>query len=233
MGYVPQSEDLAGMGLEQGEVFVTGGIARPEYCLILVTKSGNVKRVAINDLRDSEGEWQAVIGLASKNDEVVCAEVGPVETQVMLFTAKGKAIRFESGQVNPQATPSARGVKAITLREGDKLVAGAVFDPAQASHVIILSETGYLKQTPLNEFSIHKRGGQGVQSLAVKKQTGPVALATMGNGTGPVDLITAGGRRQRLNAKQIPEVNRGKPGRLLGQFKPGESVSHVVSLHIL
>jgi len=105
-------------------------------------------------LRGSEGAWQSVIGLAGNDDEVICAGIGPDEMQVMLFTKKGKAIRFGSGPVNAQPTPSARGVRAIKLRVGDSLAAGIIFDPEQTTHIIISGEAGYLKRTPLSEFPL-------------------------------------------------------------------------------
>lgn len=224
---VPESESPAGMGLAEGEWFVTSGIVDPEQYLVLVTRTGNIKRVAVRDLRGSEGVWHPVIGLAGNNDEVLCAGVSSAESQVMLFTAKGKAIRFESGPVRTQATPGARGVKAITLRDSDSLIAGLIFDPAQISHVIILSKTGCLKRTPLNEFPLQKRGGQGVRCLAVNKQTGAVARVAAESGARFVDLITVSGRRQRLVAADIPEADRVKAGKKLMQFK-GDTVSMVV-----
>ena len=93
------------------------------------------------------------------------AGVGGDEAQVMFFTS-ARANRFAAADVNPQATPSARGVAGIKLRKGDRLLGGAVIaDPKAKLGVVVVSKTGFIKRVPLDEFSVQGRAGQGVQSL--------------------------------------------------------------------
>jgi len=151
-----------------------------------------------------------VVGLAGEDDGVLFAGVGGDEAQVMFFGAS-RANRFVAGDVNPQATRSAKGVAGIKVRGGDRLLGGMVIsDPTAELGVVVVSKRGYVKRTPLGEFSVQGRGGQGVMLLNQTKSTGPVAAAAAGPMDGSVDLISADGKRQRLDESPVTKrANRG------------------------
>ena len=128
--------------------------------------------------------------------------------------------------MNPQATPSAKGVVGIKARKGDRLLSGMVVsDPAADLGVVVISKRGYVKRVPLGEFSVQGRGGQGVLLLNQTKATGPVAAVMAGPMDGSVDLISADGKRQRLD--EVPVTNRANRGEKLVEL---EDVAEVVVL---
>jgi DNA gyrase subunit A len=212
VGRLPLSASFQDLGLARDEEIIGAGVLSDSCYLILGTKDGQVKRVKVEEIRSTaEASWATVIGLAGKADRVILAGVGGDEAQVMFYTSS-RANRFEAGSVNPQATPNARGVAGIKLRKGDRLLGGAVIpSPLSELGVIVVSQTGFLKRVPLDEFPVQGRGGQGVLLLNQSKATGPVVAVGLGPLDGAVDLIAAGGKRQRLAEVPVDKrPNRGE-----------------------
>jgi DNA gyrase subunit A len=174
------------------------------------TLQGQVKRVKLEDVQSTaEGYWATAIGLAG-GDAVLFAGVGDDKADALFFTSS-RAIRFSSSTVKPQATPSARGVTGIKLRKGDRMLAGALAPGGRAKMgVVVVSQTGFAKRVPLDEFPVQGRGGQGVLLLNQTKATGPVVAAALGPIKGAADLIAPDGKRQRLG--DLPLENRPNRG---------------------
>jgi DNA gyrase subunit A len=207
-------------GVAKGKRLAGGGIlpANAEnYHIVLLTRGGKVKRVHQDDLPRSVASWARLIGLA-KGDAVLAAGLDKGAAEVMLFTRQGQGIRFQASSVNPQASATATGVAAIKLVKGDELLSGAVFDPGVAGFVIVVSETGFVKRVPLEEWPTQGRAGKGVQSLAINKTTGRVSTATVVRGDDNyVDLALSDGRRFRLKLEDIPTDNRRNRGNPLAE----------------
>jgi DNA gyrase subunit A len=214
VGRLPRSASFSELGLGKGEQVVAAGVLSASSFLILGTVQGQVKRVRAEDVTSTaEASWASIIGLEGEDDRVLFAGVGGDKADVMFLTSS-RANRFAAASVNPQATPSARGVAAIKLRKGDQLLAGAVLDkPAANMGVVVVSKTGYLKRVPMDEFPVQGRGGQGVLVLNQTQATGPIVAATVGRMKGAVDLITADGKRQRVT--DVPEEKRANRGKKL------------------
>jgi len=226
VGRLPRSASFEELGLDRGERVVGGDILSDESYLVLGTRQGQVKRVKAEDVKSTaETSWATVIGLTGKGDSVLFAGVGGDEAQVMFFSTS-RANRFVAGDVNPQATPSAKGVTGIKVRKGDQLLGGGVVsDPTADLGVVVVSKKGYVKRVPLDEFPVRGRGSQGVLLLNQTKETGPVIAATVGEMNGSVDLITSGGKRQRLG--EVPVTHRPNRGDKLVEL---EDVTEVVVL---
>ncbi len=211
VGRLPRTTSFEELGLSKGGRVVGVGGLSDESCLVLGTRQGRVKRVKAEDVKSTaEASWATVVGLAGADDEVLFAGVGGDEAQVMFF-GTSLANRFVAGDVNPQATRSAKGVAGIKVRRGDRLLSGMVVsDPAADLGVVVVSKRGYVKRVPLGEFSVQGRGGQGVLLLNQTKATGPVAAVAAGPMDGSVDLISADGKRQRVD--EVPVTKRANRG---------------------
>jgi DNA gyrase subunit A len=230
VGRVPAAATFADLGLGKGEYLAGGGVIKPGQYLTLGTRAGNIKRAKVEDLTMSEASWAGVIGFNGK-DEILFAGVASDKAEVMFFTAGGKAIRFAAHEVNPQATPSARGVAGVKLGKDDRLVAGGVYEPEAKPEVIVVSQTGFVKRMLLQEFPIQGRGGQGVQSLEITKVTGKVAAAVVATSQAKsCDVLSAKGLRHRLMMESIPLADRRKRGEKLVDFGGDDVITAVVTL---
>lgn len=229
LGRVPRTGTLAELGLPKGEYVVASGVSAPDDYLVVGTRTGSIKRTCIQDLSTSEASWATCVGLNDKGGEVLFAAVGGNEMEAMFFTAKGKVIRFTTGEINPQATGSARGVSGIKIGPADSLVGGMVIREMKEAQVIVVSETGFIKRVPLDEFPLQGRGGQGVTSLEVVKSTGRVAAAAVALGSSKYcDVLSAKGRVHRLLISDLPVADRRKRGEKLIDFGADDTIARMV-----
>jgi DNA gyrase subunit A len=223
----------------QGDQIIFGGIADPAAKLVLATLGGSIKRVAVDDaLKGVEASWAMIIGLAEE-DQLVFAGMGSDEAQIFLYTegatGEAKMLRFPASAVNPQATPSAKGMAGIKLPENEAVRGGLLFEPGSDKKALVLLTTeGLIRRVPLEEFPVQGRAGQGVQILKVTEATGQIAgVAAVANDS-PVDVYSAKGKRLRLEVKEIPAAKRAQVGSpLRRKFKDlfgGESLARVVVL---
>jgi DNA gyrase subunit A len=215
VGRVPQKASLSDMGLKRDETIVHAGRFAPEGYLVLGTAQGKIKRVAMPGLVETaaEGMWTETIGLTS-GDRVTFAGVCDDKGEILFFT-DSKVLRISAETVSCQQTPSARGVAGIKLRKDDVLLGGAVMPHPKNQMVFILSEKGYFKRVPIDEFSVQGRGSMGVLSLNPTKATGKVVAAAVGQPTRStkVDVLGTDRKRQRISLRSIPidkRANRGK-----------------------
>ncbi|MFN8453338.1 MAG: DNA topoisomerase (ATP-hydrolyzing) [Anaerolineae bacterium] len=230
VGRVSAEATFADVGLGKGEYLIAAGVLTPGHYLTIGTRAGNIKRTKVEDLTMGEASWATVVGLDAK-DEALFAGVAGDKAEVMFFTAAGKAIRFAASEVNPQATGSARGVAGIKLGKEDSLVAGSVIEPEEQTQVVLVSQAGFAKRVPLNEFPVQGRGGQGVQSLEMTKVTGKVAAATVATAQAKMaDVISAKGLRHRLELESVPPADRRKRGDKLVDFGADDAIVAVVGL---
>lgn len=206
-----------GVTLSNGDRLVYAGVAEPTQKLVLATRSGTVKRVNVEDaLNRAEATWGMVIGL-EPNDAVVFAGLGSDEAQVFLYSAglsgEAKVLRFPANAVNPQATPSARGVAGIKLPEGEVVKGGLLFEPGSAAKAVVLLTTeGFIRRVSLEEFPAQGRAGQGVHVLKPTEATGTLAGAALAAPTSIVDVYSVKGKRLRLDFKSVPAGKRTHPG---------------------
>jgi DNA gyrase subunit A len=198
----------SGLDATKGEQVVGMGIVSKDCCLVIGTRQGQVKRVKATDLISSaEASWSTIIGLAGEDDGVLFAGMAGDDAEAMFFTAS-RAIRFAVGSVNPQATPSARGVAGIKLQPGDRLLGGALVpDPKAPTGVVVIHQGGQVKRVPLASFPVQGRGGQGV-ALGQSRATGPVVAVAVGPLDGAVDLIGVDGKRQRLGEVSVGDRDK-------------------------
>ena len=218
-GRVPLQSSFGDLGLGRGERIIATGAVVPGRKLVLVTKSGSVKRVNVEDMNGrTDASWGQMIGL-NADDEVCIAAIASDEAHVLIATAGSekntpRVLRFEAKSVNPQATPTARGVAAIKMIQDDPIVGGAVVEPdCNKGYVLLVTSLGQIKRITLAEFPVQGRGGQGVQAWKVTKATGPISgVSVIPSVKDDVDIFTDRARRLRLAAKDIPSATRAGRG---------------------
>jgi DNA gyrase subunit A len=226
VGRLPRAAAFEALGLTKDEHVVGAGLLSDKSCLVLGTRQGRVKRVKGEDIKSTaEASWASIIGLGGADDGVVFAGLGDDKAQAMFF-GTSRANRFVTGDVNPQATPSARGVAGIKVTKNNQLLGGTVITDNKADlGIVVISKNGFVKRVPLEEFSVQGRGGQGVMLLNQTKATGPVIAVAIGPLQGSVDLVATDGKRQRLD--EVPVTNRANRGEKLVEL---DDVAEVIVL---
>ncbi len=208
------------LGLERGERIIGTGVVRPGSKVVMVTRAGSVKRMNVEDLNGrTEGNWAQVIGLEDDRDEVLLGAIVSEAAEIFVVTSGSaettpRALRFEAKTVNPQATPTAKGVAAIKKLD-DAIIGGAIVEPKaiKKGFAIAVTEHGHVKRIALSEFPVQGRGGQGVQLWKVTGTTGLVSgFAVTESESGDVDIFSARSKRLRLAVKDLPVITRAARG---------------------
>ena len=146
-------------------------------------------------------------GIASDKAHMIIATAGSEKTP-------SRALRFEAKWINPQATPTAKGVSAIKMME-DPIIGGAIMEPSgmEKGFALLVTEKGLMKRITLDDFPVQGRGGQGVQTWKVTPATGKITgFAVTVSAVGDVDIYSTKGRRLRMGIKDLPAGTRAAKG---------------------
>jgi DNA gyrase subunit A len=137
-------------------------------------------------------------------------------SQVFLGTHSGMAIRFPETDVRPMGR-TAYGVRGITLRDDDRVVAMEVISAASDATVMTVCENGYGKRTPLDEYRVQSRGGVGIISIHTTDRNGRVVGIACVRDEDELLLITQQGKILRMPTSGTRPIGRATQGvRLIG-----------------
>lgn len=190
--------------------------------LILVTKQGITKKLRLNELQNIRKSGLIAISLKD-NDELMGVRKTEGEDKIILVTSQGMSILFGESDVRDMGR-TAMGVKAITLNKDDYLVGMDLV--RDDSDLLVISECGYGKRTPLEQYRIQTRGGKGVKTYNIKDSTGPLINAKVVDKEDEVMMISFFGTIIRLSVSDISTMGRNTQGvRLMKMGKDDRVVS--------
>lgn len=179
--------------------------------LCMVTKDGYVKKTSLHEY-DTNLRNKGIIAInLNKGDELRWVLWTDGHKDIMLTTKLGKAVRFDEAKVRPTGR-NARGVQGIRLRKGDELVAAVAVDKKDKRDLLIVSEKGLGKRTPLSDYSAKGRNTQGVLTLKVTDRNGPVVGVQVVEDDDEIMCITSAGVLIRMPVKNIRRTGRNAQG---------------------
>ena len=187
--------------IAQGEK-VTSMIRVPEFdeesYLCMVTRNGIIKRTVLSAYNTARKGGVIALDL-DDGDELCWVRLTSGDDELLVATHLGMAIRFNENDVRPMGRV-ARGVKAITLKESDYVVGMSIL--REGGRVLTVSETGYGRLSPIEDYRIQNRGGKGLLNYHVDKY-GCVAAIKVVDLTDDIILISEGGILIRISADSI------------------------------
>jgi len=185
--------------------------------VLLATERGLVKKVELQNFSRPRTAGIIAIDLREE-DRVVGVALTDSGSEVMLASSGGKVIRFNAGDVRAMGR-TARGVRGMRIGAEERVVA-LLADPGAL--VLTVTENGYGKCTPLEEYRIQGRGGRGVLSIRTSKRNGRVVRALLVDRDDDVMLITDAGKLVRTRVDGISVVGRNTQGVKLMRLTQGE-----------
>jgi DNA gyrase subunit A len=189
--------------------------------LLFATSGGQVKKTPLEAY--SRPKRGGIIALRlAEGDDLVGARLERLRGDIVLASAKGKAVRFPSKEVRAQGRAAA-GVRGMRLRRGDAVVAMLV--PAAGEDVLVVSEKGLGKRTPLRQYRKMHRGGSGVITLKTGGKTGAVVGAKAVAGDEDLVLITEKGVVNRVAVGDISKQGRSTQGVRVMKVGKGDRVA--------
>jgi DNA gyrase subunit A len=175
--------------------------------IFMATSAGTVKKTPLNEFERQRASGKIAIDLR-ENDTLVGVAITDGQQNVLLFSSTGKAVCFNEADVRSMGR-TASGVRGIRLQEGQKVISLII---ASEGTILNITENGYGKRTKLEEFSCHKRGGQGLIAIQTSKRNGAVVGAVLVNYNDEIMLITDAGTLVRTRVDDISIVGRNTQG---------------------
>ncbi len=187
------------------------GQDNPGQYVCMVTRQGVIKKSLLESFARPRSVGLIAVNLI-EGDELVEVSLTDGQSDILIFSSAGKAIRFSEKQVRPMGR-SARGVRALNMKPDQSVIAMLIRRPnGEDSKVLVATENGYGKQTSFSDFPLKNRGGQGVIAIKVNGRNGRVVGADEVADGDELMLITGGGRLVRIRTGEIPVVGRNTQG---------------------
>lgn len=198
--------------LENGEK-ITAVIPVPEFedgkYLTFVTKAGTIKKTDLMAYAKIRTNGLRAIDIA-EGDELISVKIVDNDSQLIIGTRKGMAIRFAASDVRPMGR-TAHGVRGIRLKTDDDYVAGAV-TVKDGAQLLTITENGYGKKTEFDEYKVQSRGGMGVFNYKLTEKTGDVAGLKAVTDEDDIMMITSDGVIIRTHTAEISTYSRHTQG---------------------
>jgi DNA gyrase subunit A len=186
-----------------------------------------IKKTALSEFSNVRSAGLVAL-TTNEGDELVSARLTTGKNDIFLCSKDGMSIRFSEEDVRPMGR-SARGVIGMSLDEGDRVVALEVLDPTDAGaskpfEILTITEGGYGKRTPVNEYRFQSRGGKGVITMKTTDKNGSVLGARQVLPKDDVMLVSNKGQMIRIHVGEISEQGRNTQGVRLITMAPAEKV---------
>jgi DNA gyrase subunit A len=204
--------NLPGVQVDSGE-YVSAIISmprmEPDHYMVMATRGGKIKKTSLAEYAKIRANGLIAISLVD-GDELQWVGLTDGQADIILATRKGQAARFHEHEVRPMGRDT-RGVTGIRLRKGDEVVGMEVVEPG--GELLVVTEQGYGKRTPIEEFPVKHRATGGVIANSLNADTGDVAAVRMvGREDEEMMLITEDGTILRTVVSSVNRYRRASRG---------------------
>lgn len=156
-------------------------------------------------------------------DQLVAVKLTTNDEEILIAASNGKLIRFKENDVRPMGR-TASGVKGINVDGGH--VVGMTTN-GEGQYIMAISENGYGKMSPIDDYRESHRGGKGVKTINTTPKTGQLVALRAVNGDEDLLIITSEGIVIRLPMEQVKMAGRNTQGVRLIKVSEGSTVSSV------
>ena len=197
-----------------------------EHYIVMGTRKGAIKKTDLTAYEHPRTGGIMAMGV-EEGDSVIAIEMTDGRAEVFLGTSLGMAIRFLETDVRSMGR-TAHGVRGISLRNGDEVVAMAVVEPGGT--LLTVTENGYGKRTELDEYRVQSRGGVGIINIQTTERNGRVVGIAHVRDEDQLMLITQQGKVLRMVTGDIRSIGRATQGVRLIEIEEGDRVVSVARL---
>lgn len=192
-----------------------------EGSILLATLKGVVKKTAISAYKNPRRTGVFTLNI-DEGDELISAHIVHPGQQIMLFTRRGMAVRFDESLVRPVGRV-ARGVRGIALKGEQDIVVGCEVVTEEQS-ILVVCENGYGKRSKVDEFRQTNRGGVGVRSIITSDRNGSVVAALSVADDDSVLMMSQSGQAVRIPMDDVRVMGRSTQGVRLVNLKDGKDL---------
>lgn len=193
--------------------------------LVMVTKKGIIKKTTLEQY--SRPRTNGIIALNIRDeDQLMQVEMTNGDSHIIIAAQSGRAIHFHESTVRPMGR-TATGVKAIKLSNVNDTVIGMVCASREDASLLVVSEKGYGKRSPLDEYRITNRGGKGVKAMNVTEKTGYLVAIKEVVDTDDLMIINKSGITIRTPVSNLRVMGRATQGVRLIKLGENDEISSV------
>ena len=199
-----------------------------EKYLVMVTRRGVIKKTKLAEFANVRRNGLIAINL-DPDDDLLAVDLSDGSRDIILASTRGMAVHFNEKDVRPMGRV-ARGVKAMTLENGDTVVAMDVVEDGRRE-VLLVTSLAFGKRTPIDEYRHTSRGGKGVKAFARQRDDiGQVLDQILVAPDDQILMITSGNQVIRLKVGDIRKTGRDAKGVRLQRLGEGEEVIAITNL---
>jgi len=176
--------------------------------IVMGTRRGVIKKTELSAFSNPRAGGIIAMGV-EEADSVIAVSISDGNSEIFIGTQDGMAIRFPESDVRPMGR-NAYGVRGISLRDDDEVVAMEVLAPGGT--ILSVTEQGYGKRTELDEYRVQSRGGVGIINIQTSERNGKVVGVTQVTGEDELMLITQQGKILRMASTNIRSIGRATQG---------------------
>jgi DNA gyrase subunit A len=218
--------NLPGVQVEPREyvsAIVSLPLFEPDHYLVTATRRGTIKKTSLAEYARIRASGLIAISLV-EGDELQWVGLSDGQSEIILATRKGQAARFREDEVRPMGRDT-MGVVGIRLRGDDEVVGMEVVHDPGHELLLVVTEQGYGKRTPVNEFPITHRGTGGVIANSLNADTGDVAAVRLvRHEDEEMMLITEDGTILRTRVSSVNRYRRASRGVTVMRPSPGDRI---------
>lgn len=199
---------------------------KKEGFLFMGTKHGIVKKTPISEFKNLRKN--GLIALSLKDgDELLKVKNTYGDANIMVVTQNGYAVKFSEKDVRAMGR-TASGVRAINLKGDD--IAVCIDIAVDGEELLVISENGYGKRTPISQYKLQNRGGVGLITYKISDKTGKLAGATICKVDDELMLVNSSGVAIRINVSDISVTSRSAMGVTLMRTTEEEKVVAIAKI---
>ncbi len=199
--------------------------------LIFCTKKGVIKKTSLEAYSRPRANGVNAI-IIREDDQLIQVRLTDGNAEIILANKEGRAIRFHESKVREMGRMST-GVRGMTLGDGNDEVVGMItMTGAPDETVMVVSQNGYGKRSPLEDYRVTNRGGKGVKTLNITDKTGDLVAIKNVNDSNDLMIINQSGITLRLPVAGIRVMGRATQGvRLIDLAKRGDTIASVCKVN--
>ena len=193
--------------------------------IFFATKQGVIKKSKLEAY--SRPRQKGIIAInIDENDELIGVVLTDDNSDIILATSYGQAIRFDQSKVRPIGR-NATGVRGVRLQADDDQVVGIIRIKSQEDTILVLSENGYGKRSLAEEYRVTNRGGKGIRTINITEKTGKLIGILNVDEEHDLIIINKSGITIRMNIESIRTMGRNTQGVRLINLSDSDSIASI------
>src|SRR5690606_34764668 len=201
------------------------------HCVVLCTKKGVIKKTLLSAYSRPRSNGIIAVGIR-EGDQLLEARLTNGNSHIIMASREGKAVHFEEDRVRPMGR-NASGVRGMTLGSDNDEVVGMITvnnDELATRQVLVVSEKGYGKRSPVEDYRITNRGGKGVKTLQVTEKTGCLIAIKDVKEDDQLMIINRSGITIRMGLDELRVLGRATQGVRLIELRKNDQIAAVAKV---